>query len=79
MPWAIIVGVLVITAMGEPGKVTFCFGGLGGLEMGCPAGDVAWANDLLSIFLLVNQKFDSIKVNHPVANDSANADWCDIV
>ena len=57
----------------------FLLGGLGGLEMGCPAGDVAQVNDLSPIFLLVNHKFDSIQVNHPVANDSANADWCDIV
>ena len=32
----------------------FLLGGLGGLEMGCPAGNVAGATDLLPIFLLVN-------------------------
>ena len=37
------------------------------------------SSDLSPIFLLVNEEFDSIQVDHPVANDSANADWCDIV
>ena len=42
--------------------------------MGCPAGDVG--SDLLPIFLLVNEEFDSIQVGRPVANDSADTDRC---